>query len=171
VGVEAAAVSVSTDVLAVEAGLNEAVAPAGSPDALRPTEPLKPLAGVTVTVAVVLLPCAAVTDDGEADKAKSAAPVTVSVTLVERTFEPLAAVLVPVTVSVYVPSAAEPVFTVRVELVAVLVGDKDAVAPVGTPEMARLTVSAKPPVAATVIVLVPFCPSATLNAAGEAESE
>lgn len=50
------AVSVSVLVVVAEAGLNEAVTPLGRPDADRPTLPVKPFSGVTVTVSVPLLP-------------------------------------------------------------------------------------------------------------------
>jgi hypothetical protein len=54
-GVLDAVVTVSVDVLVVEVGLVELglkvpVAPAGSPDTLKATDPAKPLVGVTVTV-------------------------------------------------------------------------------------------------------------------------
>ncbi len=50
------AVSVSVLLVVAEAGLNEAVTPLGRPDADRPTLPVKPFSGVTVTVSVPLLP-------------------------------------------------------------------------------------------------------------------
>jgi len=43
-------------VLEVERVLNEAVTPAGRPDAVRVTLPVKPLFGVTVTMLVALAP-------------------------------------------------------------------------------------------------------------------
>ena len=50
------AVKVSVLVVVVEAGLNEAVTPAGRPDADRLTLLVKPFRGLTVTVSVPLLP-------------------------------------------------------------------------------------------------------------------
>ena len=73
-GVLAVVVTVSVDVLVVGFGLKAAVAPAGRPDALRATEPLKPPLGVTVTVYVVLEPWTTVWLDGLTPNAKSGAP-------------------------------------------------------------------------------------------------
>ena len=87
--------SVNTEVVDVLTGLNDPVAPAGRPVTLRLTALLKPFCGVTVIVVVALPPCVALTDDGLADSAKSAGPVTVSVTVVVWVSAPL----VPVTVS------------------------------------------------------------------------
>jgi hypothetical protein len=50
------AVNVSVLEVVDDVGLNEAVTPLGSPDAVNDTLPVKPLAGVTVTVSVALLP-------------------------------------------------------------------------------------------------------------------
>ena len=52
-----AAVNVSVLVLAVVLGLNDAVTPAGRPEADRLTLPLKPNCAVMVTVFVPLAPC------------------------------------------------------------------------------------------------------------------
>ena len=51
----------------IDAGPNEAVAPAGSPDALRPIAELKPPETVVAIVLVPLAPCATDTDAGEAE--------------------------------------------------------------------------------------------------------
>jgi|SRR5579859_97139 len=63
-------------------------------------------------------------------------------------------------VSVYVPAAAVPVVTVRVELPPAVteVGLKLAVAPEGTPVTLKLTVCAEPLVTAVLIVEVPLLP-------------
>jgi hypothetical protein len=45
-------------VVAVEAGLNEAVTPLGRAEVVRVTLPLKPALGVTVMVLVAPAPCA-----------------------------------------------------------------------------------------------------------------
>jgi hypothetical protein len=60
------AVRVRTLVLLVEAGLNDAVTPAGRPLALSATGPLKLLMPVTVTVLVPLAPWTTLT--GKADR-------------------------------------------------------------------------------------------------------
>ena len=52
------AVSVKTLVVAVLAGLNDAVMPAGRPEAASVTLPVNPPVGVTVIVLVLLPPCA-----------------------------------------------------------------------------------------------------------------
>ncbi len=55
----------------MDAGLNEALAPAGSPLTLRETVPLKPVPAVTVAVNDVPPPCTTVREDGEAESEKS----------------------------------------------------------------------------------------------------
>ena len=55
-------------------GLNEAAAPAGSPDALSETLPVKPPFGVTVTPYVVGLPGLTVWLEGDAATEKSGEP-------------------------------------------------------------------------------------------------
>ena len=54
VGAVVVAVRVSTLVVLVEVGLNDADTPVGSPDADKATLPLKPFTGVTVMVLVTL---------------------------------------------------------------------------------------------------------------------
>ena len=56
-----------------DVGLNDAEAPAGSPDALKPTVPANPFAGVMATLNVVELPAVIVRDAGVADTEKSGA--------------------------------------------------------------------------------------------------
>lgn len=58
--VELLVIRVSVLVLVVLAGLNEVVTVLGRPDAVRFTVPVNPNVGVTVIVAVVLLPCVTV---------------------------------------------------------------------------------------------------------------
>lgn len=53
-----------------EAGTKLAVAPAGSPLALKVTVPVNPFTAPTVTVYVALLPCTTVWEDGEAERLK-----------------------------------------------------------------------------------------------------
>jgi len=74
-----AAVSVTVLVVAVLEGLNEAVTPAGRPDALSVTLPLKPLLGVTVMVSVTLAPCITLSVEAEAANEKPAGAATVRV--------------------------------------------------------------------------------------------
>lgn len=77
-----ATVSVSTLVVVVEAGLNDAVTPLGRPDAARPTLPVKPFNAATDTVLVPLLPCVIAMLPGDADREKFGAAVTVRATVV-----------------------------------------------------------------------------------------
>jgi hypothetical protein len=95
--------------------------------------------------------------------------VTVSVTEVVCVAE----AAVPVTVSVYVPTAAVPAFTVSVEAPPAMTDVRlsDAVAPLGAPETERLTVCALPEVTAVEIVLVPEAPCRMLKLVGLAEIE
>lgn len=69
------AVKVSVLVLVVPHGLNAAVTPAGRPEAVKLTLPVKPLAGVSVIVVVTLAPWFALRLAGEANSAKSGVPV------------------------------------------------------------------------------------------------
>src|SRR5580765_3185942 len=111
-GVELDVVTVSVDepTELIEAGLKLAVAPAGNPLMLRFTVPLKPFWFPTFTVKVVLLPTGIVCDAGVAETEKS---VTTSVTVSLCVRLPL----VPVTVSVKLPTGVEPVVdTLSVEL-------------------------------------------------------
>ncbi len=66
----AAAVKVNVLVLAVEAGLKEAVTPLGRPEADKLTFPLKPFCGATVMVLVPLVPCVMLKLFEEAARAK-----------------------------------------------------------------------------------------------------
>ena len=96
--------------------------------------------------------------------------VTESVTVVLLVRAPL----VPATVIGKLPvGVAEEVESVRVEEPDVVIRDglKLAVAPAGNPLALRLTLPVKPPVAATVIVMVPLLPVVRLMAAGEVDSE
>ena len=101
-GVEALVETLSVvgpDVL-TDAGLNEAVAPDGSPLTLKVTVPLNPVPGVTVAVYVVPAPAMTVLDDGVA------AVNVKSVTVTVRVAGWLTAPLLSVTVNeaVYVPA-------------------------------------------------------------------
>ena len=62
------AVSVSVLVLAVLAGLNDAVTPLGRPDADKLTLPVKPFCGVTAMVLAPLVPCTIVKLFGDAER-------------------------------------------------------------------------------------------------------
>jgi hypothetical protein len=62
------AASVNVLVAVAGLGLNDAVTPLGRPDADRPTLPLKPFCGVTVTVLVPLAPCMMLRLPGDAER-------------------------------------------------------------------------------------------------------
>ena len=64
-------VSVVEPDVVTDAGLNEAVAPDGSPLTLNVTGPLNPVPAVTVAVYVVFAPARMVLDAGVADSEKS----------------------------------------------------------------------------------------------------
>lgn len=162
------AVNVNVLVLAVLAGLKDAVTPGGRPDADKLTLPLKPFCGVTVIVLVPVAPCTTVKVLGDAERVKfgfgAAFTVRDSVVVLVRLPD------VPVTVTVTVPVAAVPIaVSVNVLVAAVLVGLNDAVTPDGRPDAARLTFPLKPPSGKTVIVLVPLVPCVIVTVAGDAE--
>ena len=57
--------------VAMDVGLNEPVAPVGSPLTLSDTAPLKPVPAVTVAVNEVPPPCTTVREAGDAEREKS----------------------------------------------------------------------------------------------------
>jgi hypothetical protein len=77
---------------------------------------------------------------------------------------------VPVMVTEDVPVVAVALaVSVNVLVLAVLLGLKEAVTPLGRPEADKLTLPAKPFCGVTVIVLVPMVPCTRLMLAGDAE--
>jgi hypothetical protein len=87
-------VIVDVPVPVIEVGLKETVTPVGWPFAVSATAELKPPLVVLVMVEVPVLPSVTETAEGEAERVKPAADVTVRVTLVVSTIVPD----VPVTV-------------------------------------------------------------------------
>jgi hypothetical protein len=77
---------------------------------------------------------------------------------------------VPVMVTVNVPVVAV-LLAVRVSVLVlvVLLGLNDAVTPLGRPEADKLTLALNPFCGATVIVLVPLAPWATVKLLGDAD--
>ena len=65
---------------AIDAGLNETVAPGGSPDALKAIAELKPMETAVVIMVVPLVPWATEIEVGEAETVKVEATVKVRVT-------------------------------------------------------------------------------------------
>jgi len=141
---------VSVLVPVVLAGMNEALTPAGKPEAVKLTVPVKLFCGVTVIVLTPLEPCAMLRLAGDGDKAKFGGAFTVRLMVAVLVRVPE----VPETVTVAVPKVAELVAVrVKVLVVAVLVGAKEAVTPAGKPEAVRLTFAEKFPMGTTVMVL------------------
>ena len=162
------AVSVNVLVLVALLGLNEAVTPLGSPEADRLTLPVKPFCGVTVMVLAPLPPCVIVRLFGDAESVKFAAGRGLTVRETMAVFDKLPDV--PVMVTVAVPVAAVLLAVNVNELVlAVLVGLKDAVTPLGNPVADMLTLPLKPFCGVTVMVLVPLVPCVIVTLLGEDE--
>lgn len=154
------AAKVSLLVPVVLAGMKEAFTPPGKPDAVRVTLPLKPFCGVTVSVVAPLEPCAKLRLVGAADSVKLGGAFTVRVSEVVLVRLPE----VPETVMVAVPSVAElPAVSVRVLVVVVLEGTKEAVTPVGRPDADKLTIPEKFPMGTTVTVVETLAPCATVR--------
>jgi len=162
------AVSVNVLVLVVLLGLNAAVAPLGRPLADKPTLPVKPFTGLTVIVLVPLAPCAIVKLLGNAESVKLATGTGFTVRETVAVFDKLPDV--PVTVTVAGPVVAVPLAaSVNVLVLAVLVGLKVAVTPLGKPLAAKLTLPLKPFSELTVMVLVPLFPCTIVKLLGDAE--
>ena len=142
----------------VVGGLNEAVAPAGTPLAPSVTVSAEPLVTAVEMVDVALPPWTADTLAGLALIEKSlGVAVTVSVTVVLC----VALGAVPVTVTGYVPGVVEdPTLSVSVELPPAVIVDglNDAVVPAGTPLALSATLSAEPLVTAVEMVDVALPP-------------
>ncbi len=149
----ALAVRVRMLVEAAGFGLNEAVTPFGSPEAVSVTLPENPLTGVMVMVLVPLAPpCAMVTAFGEADRLKFGGAFTVRLSGVVFVSAPD----VPVIVTATVPVAAV-ALAVKVSVLVVVagLGLNAAVTPLGKPDAERVTLPLKPFNGVMVIVLVP----------------
>jgi hypothetical protein len=160
-GAELVALKVSVLVALALAGLNDAVTPAGSPDAARATAPWKPPCRAMVMVLALELPGARLRLEGAAVRVKAWVAVIVSANRAVLVNAPE----VPVIVTVADAAAAELVATsVRVLAVSVLVGLNDAVTPAGNPDTERLTALLKPCCGLTVMVLVPLVPAAMESA-------
>lgn len=159
---------VRVPVVAVLVGLKDAVTPCGRPEADKLALPVNPFFGVTVIVDATWPARARLNELGEAERAKSGAAVTVSESVVLCDNN---APDVPVMVMVTVPRLAV-LLAVRVSVlvVVVLVGLNAAVTPVGKPVAERPTLPLNPASGATVIVLFPLPPWATLRLFGEADS-
>jgi len=131
--VPAPTVSVELPPAVTEVGLSVAVAPAGVPFTVRLTVSAEPLVTAVEMVEVPFAPCTSERLAGFAviEKSFATGAVIVKVTTVLC----VALVPVPVTVIVYVPTAALPAPSVSVELPPAVTdaGLNEAVAPEGTP--------------------------------------
>ena len=139
----AAVVTVKVTTLVEVVGFvpNEAVMPAGRPDAAKVTPLLKPYEGTTVMVLVPVLPGVTVMLVGFAVRLKSG-PLTVNDRLMFWVMLPE----VPVTVIVAVPVAAVALaFSVSVLVDVPGFGLNDAVTPEGNPVAVKLTLPLNPP--------------------------
>ena len=137
-------------------GLKLTVVPVGTPVADRLIELLKPPLTAVVIVEVPGLPCARLSELGEAEIVKLGPAVTVSVTVALRWSPPP----LPVTVMGYVPvGVLDPTAMVTLELpepgAGIVCGLKLTVVPVGMPEADRLMALLNPPLIAVVMVEVP----------------
>lgn len=146
--------------LVVLVGLNDAITPAGKPEAAKLTLPVKPFCGATETVLVRLPPCTRLTLFGDADRLKfgGVTAFTVSDNVVVCVKPPEVPVIVTVTVPMVAVLLAESVNVLAFVGLVVLVGLKDAITPAGRPEADKLTLPVKPFSGATETVLVPLLP-------------
>lgn len=172
VELDVATVSVDDDPAVTDVGENVAVAPLGSPLALRATDCAEPDVTAVATVAPVLPPAVTLPDAGLTASEKSLGGALVTLSVSVAVCEPDAAV--PVIVTLYVPGAAdEDAASVSVDADPELVepGENDAVTPLGSPLAPNETVSELPDVTAVETVAVPFDPAATLTFVGLTEIE
>jgi hypothetical protein len=163
VAAELLAVSVSVDVAlppdegVTELGENEAVTPAGNPEALKVTAESKPLMLSTVMVLAPEAPCAIdwLPDESDTENDGDASLLTVSAMVVLADKLPLA----PLMVMVDEPVAAE-LLAASVNTLDPVVGlvSNDADTPLGKPVAESVTLPSKPSAGLTVMVLVPDAP-------------
>ena len=124
-------------------GLKLAVTPEGNPLALKATLALNPFEGVTVTVNVLLLPCATVCEVGDAEREKFPAAFTTSFVVAEAVRLPEVARKVRVSVPAAAPVVVVTV-TVEVPELVIVVGLKLAETPEGNPLALSVTVPVNP---------------------------
>jgi hypothetical protein len=158
--VPALTVSVDDPPAVTLTGLRPALAPEGAPPTVSEMVSALPLVTAVEMLEVPLAFCARLSEVGVARMEKSfggGGAVTVKVTVVAC----VADAAVPVTVSVYVPAAALPAFTVSVDdaPAVTLVGLKVALEPAGAPATESETVCALPLVTVVEMVELPpvFC--------------
>lgn len=142
---------------------NAAVTPAGRPDAVRVTLPVKQPASVGVMVTVPMLPCAMDRAAGTDVTVKLAdvEAATVSAKVVVAVREPETPVIVMVDVPIVAAQLA-----VKVSTLLPVVGlvPKTAVTPLGNPDTARVTLPVNGLTSVTVMVSVALEPSEIASA-------
>jgi hypothetical protein len=139
-----------------------------SPVALNATLDENPPEGVSDIEYEALLPCATLADAGDADTAKSGAPVTVRVTVDVRVTPPP----VPTIMMAYVPEGVVGEVCMLAADVPAGVTDaglKVAVAPEGRPKALRETLDENPLAGARASEYEAFPPCAMLDTAGDVE--
>jgi len=165
INVNVAVCTVKFDVMETEFGDTEALTPLGKPETEMLTLPLKPFWPEMLRFVVVELPCPRPTLCGPEIAIAGGDTVKENVTL-DVIFPD-----VPVMVMTFVPTGVEPLaervkYTNGLDVLARLTGfgEKLAVTPVGSPEMARLTGPENPfmGLIGTKTDVVAPCPKATL---------
>src|SRR5260370_1183469 len=125
---------------------------------------------VNVPLAKPALPATPTEPISPSDQTEGSGPsvgaVTVRLTVVALVKPATEPVMVTVPVAAVLVAAS-----VRVLVLAVLLGLNDAVTPLGRPDADKLTLLLKPFSGATVMVLVPLAPCAIVTLVGEVESE
>lgn len=144
----AATVKVNTVLLTAGFWLNDAVTSLGKPDTEKLTGRF---CGVMITVVAPVLPCATLTEFGEASSINPSFNVSLSVVVLVRTPE------VPVIVTVVVPVGAVALAAKVIVLLDVAGFElNEAVTPFGSPETVRATSELNPLAGVMVILLDPW---------------
>ena len=143
------------------AAVNDAVTPAGSPEAVSPTGPLKPFCGLTVMVAVPGLPAETLTLLAEGVRVKLGGGATVKASGAVAKMLPD----FPVTMTVAAPSAAV-ALAVSVSVTPELDEPIAAVTPFGVPLAESATAPVKPFVGMIPTVTLRAVPCATVTLDG-----
>ena len=145
-------------------GLNEALTPAGKPEAENVTAPANPFAGITVSASVPVPPCVSDRVAPAAETEKLGAGLTVTGKLADA----LSAPEMPVMVTRTGPPTGAALDADRVKTLEPVAGlvAKTAVTPAGSPLAERVTPPENPFAGVTVTVLVTLLPWITAALAG-----
>ncbi len=155
----------------VEAGLNVAVTPLGSPVAVNATLLVNPPVRVIVIVLAPLAPRFTIKLAGDAESAKSGAggALTVRINVVERVSPPPVPLMF--TLDIPVAAALDAVSVSELLPPIVEVGLKVAVTPLGSPLALSATLPVNPPVRVIVMALAPLAPRLMVRLDGPADNE